>query len=89
MIRFKLRNEMREGRYWEEKQKRQYRLCEAEMETWKHVWEKYREWKVEQGSWQEALGWVLEEEGEGERWWMRGGRSKRRKKEKGIGKERR
>lgn len=47
------------------------------------MWEKYREWREKQGSWQEALGWVLEEEGEGERWWMRGGRSKRKKKKKG------
>lgn len=87
-FRFRLGNKIKEGRYWEEKQKRQYRLCEAEMETQKHVWEKCREWREEQGSWQEALGWVLEEKGEGELW-LRGGRSKRRGKEKGIGKERR
>lgn len=35
VIRYRLGNKMREGRYWKEKQKRQCRLCETEMEDLK------------------------------------------------------
>lgn len=69
MARFRLGSKLREGRYWEDEQ-RLCRLCEAEMETWEHVWERYRKWREGQGSWQEALRWVLGKEEEGE-WWMR------------------
>lgn len=34
------------------------------------MWESCKEWREEEDSWQEALGWVLGEEGEG-KWWMR------------------
>ncbi|XP_067217103.1 LINE-1 retrotransposable element ORF2 protein [Linepithema humile] len=68
VARFRLGNEVREGRYWEEEEKRRCRLCGGERETWEHVWEECREWKEGGGSWQEAVGWVLGEEGEGERY---------------------
>lgn len=84
MIRFKLGNKMREGRYWEEEQKKLCRLCGAEMKTWEHVWGRCRKWRKGQGSWQEALRWVLGKEGENE-WWMRDVGSKRRGEGKGIG----
>lgn len=45
-------------------------MCGEERETWEHTWERCREWREGRGSWQEALGCVLEEEREGE-WWMR------------------
>lgn len=67
-MRFRLGNEMREGRYWEKEERRRCRLCEGEEETWEHVWERCREWREGGGSWQEAVRWVLGEEGEGERW---------------------
>jgi hypothetical protein len=59
---------MKEGRYWEKEEKRGCWLCGGEMETWEHIWERCREWKEGEGSWQEAVGWVLGEEGEGEKW---------------------
>jgi len=63
IARFRLGNEMREGRYWEEEEKGICRLCEEE-ETWEHTWERCRDWGEGEGSWQEARSWVL---GEGER----------------------
>lgn len=44
--------------------------CVGGRETWEHTWERCREWREGRGSWQEALGCVLGEEGEG-KWWMR------------------
>lgn len=71
VVRFRLGNEIREERYWEEEEGRLCRWCEREEESWKHVWEECRDWGMEErGSWQEEVGWVLGEEGEGE-WWMR------------------
>lgn len=60
IARFRLGNEIREGRYWEEERKRVCRICEGEIETREHVWESCGEWK----GWQEAVKWVLGEEGE-------------------------
>jgi len=45
IARYRLRNEMREGRYWEEEEKRRCRLCGGEEKTWEHVWESCRKWK--------------------------------------------
>lgn len=42
VIRFRMLNEIREERYWEEEQRNQCRLCSGERETWEHVWEKCR-----------------------------------------------
>lgn len=50
VIRFRLRNKMREGKYSKDEQKRKCRLCKAEMETWEHVWERCRKRKKKQGS---------------------------------------
>jgi len=68
-VRFRLGNEMKEGRYWEEEDKRMCRLCGGEIESWEHVWEECRMWK-EKGnkSWQEVYGRILGEDGEGESW---------------------
>jgi len=69
VVRFRLGNEMKEGRYWEEEDKRMCRLCGGEIESWEHVWEECRMWK-ERGnkSWQEVYGRILGEDGEGEGW---------------------
>lgn len=67
MARARLGNEMREDRYWEEEDKRVCRLCGGAEESWKHVWEVCREWKEGGGAWQEAVDWMLGEEGERER----------------------
>jgi len=37
VARFRLGNEMREGKYWEDEEKRRCRICEWEEETWEHV----------------------------------------------------
>lgn len=47
IARFRLGNEIREGRYWEEERKRVCRICEGEIETREHVWESCGEWKRE------------------------------------------
>ncbi|KYN09398.1 hypothetical protein ALC57_18503, partial [Trachymyrmex cornetzi] len=37
VARFRLGNEMKEGRYWEEEEERKCRLCGSEWETWEHM----------------------------------------------------
>lgn len=37
MAKFRLGNEMREGKYWENEEKRACRLCGGEKKTWEHV----------------------------------------------------
>lgn len=64
ITRFRLENEMRKSRHWEEEEKKRYRLCRESEKTWRHVWKKYREWKSGEGGWQMAVRWVLGEEGE-------------------------
>jgi len=69
IARFRLGNEVREGRYWEEERIRECRLCGNGVESWEHVWGECRNWKeggVE--SWQEACSWVLGKNGEGKGW---------------------
>lgn len=65
VIRFKLRNEIREGIYWEKEENKICRVCGGEIETWEHVWEKCRKGSIEREGYQQAVGWVLGEEGEG------------------------
>lgn len=45
VARFRLDNEMGEGRYWEGETKRTCRLCGSEEKTWEHVWERCRAWR--------------------------------------------
>jgi len=49
MARFRLGNEVKEGRYWEERREKLCRLCGNEVETWEHMWE-------ECWSWMEGMG---------------------------------
>ncbi|XP_071568694.1 uncharacterized protein [Temnothorax nylanderi] len=70
VARFRLGSEMRESRYWEGEERKKCRMCEYRKETWEHVWEECRRWNSGGGSWQEAVGWVLGEEGGGEEWMM-------------------
>ena len=67
VAKFRLGNGMRGGRYWEEGEKRRCRVCGWGEESWEHVWEVCMGWGVERG-WQEMVGEVLGEEGEGEEW---------------------
>jgi len=57
---------MREGIYWEEKEKRRCRVCGVEEETWEHVWERCVGEGIEKGK--EAMRRILGGEGEGEKW---------------------
>lgn len=70
MARFRLGNEMREGRYWEREEGKLCRLCGMAAESWEHVWEDCGEWGAE-GVWQEMVGRVLGEDGEGEEWLLK------------------
>lgn len=71
VARFRLGNEVKEGRYWEEKEKRLCRRCEGEIESWEHIWERCNNRGGEKKStWQEEVGWILGEKEKGE-WWMR------------------
>lgn len=45
VARFRLGNEVREGRYWEEEKEKMCRLCGGEVETWEHIWERCRRWR--------------------------------------------
>lgn len=69
VIRFRLGNEMRGGRYWEDVENKVCRVCGGEEETWEHVWEKC-ERNGERGvkGWQEVMREILGEDGEGEEW---------------------
>ncbi|XP_024875959.1 trichohyalin-like, partial [Temnothorax curvispinosus] len=70
VARFRLGNEIGESRYWEAEKKKKCRLCGNKKETWEHVWKECRRWNSGKGSWQEAVGWVLDEEGGGEEWML-------------------
>ncbi|KYN29873.1 hypothetical protein ALC57_00672 [Trachymyrmex cornetzi] len=39
VAKFRLGNEVKEGRYWEEEEERKCRLCGSGCETWEHIWE--------------------------------------------------
>ncbi|KAL6257812.1 hypothetical protein P5V15_011402 [Pogonomyrmex californicus] len=56
VARFRLGNEMREGRYWEEKKKRICRLCGGGIKTWEHIWEECRMWKEGGGKSRQKAG---------------------------------
>lgn len=59
IVRFRLGNEIKEEKYLEGEEKRLCRLCDGEEETWEHIWERCREWRVGERCWQKAVGWVL------------------------------
>lgn len=39
IARYRLKKEIKEGRYWAIEEERKCRLCREEEETWEHVWE--------------------------------------------------
>jgi len=68
IARYRLRNGMKRGKYWEQEEERKCRMCGLKEEKhWKHVWEECTEWGKER-SWDEMVEVVLGEEGEGEEW---------------------
>lgn len=67
MVRFRLGNELKEGRYWRKEEERKCRLCGGERESWEHLWEKCRTWTERGGgSWHEKFVEILGEDGRGE-----------------------
>jgi len=42
IARWRMGNEIKEGRYWKETRKK---ICGREEETWEHVWERCRRWE--------------------------------------------
>jgi len=68
VARFRLGNEIREERYWEEEEKKLCRLCGDKVETWEHVWEECKTWREgSDGSCQEVCERILGGKAEGER----------------------
>lgn len=65
MARYRLGDGLKGGNYWEDEESRKCRMCELEKETWEHVWERRGRWGAE-GSWENMVEKILEEEGEGE-----------------------
>jgi len=56
IAKFRMGNEVEEKKHWEEVDKKLCRLCRGgELETWEHIRERCREWKVKGRSWQEAV----------------------------------
>lgn len=87
VARYRLGNEMLEGRYWEEEGGKECRLCGRGRESWEHVWERCREWgEVGGGSWQEVYYRILGGEREGESW-MREMEETRRERNRNGGSE--
>ncbi|XP_011865993.1 PREDICTED: putative golgin subfamily A member 6-like protein 6 [Vollenhovia emeryi] len=67
VARFRLGEEMRSNRYWEEEENRKCRVCGREEETWEHIREECTDWGREKG-WRDMVEEVLGEEGGGEEW---------------------
>lgn len=57
VIRFRLHNEIRGARYWEE-EKRMCRICGGREETWEHVMERYTR-DEEEDNWWERMREIL------------------------------
>lgn len=85
---YRLGNEMKEGCYWMKEGERKCRLCGDIEETWEHVWEICGKDVNEKGGWQENIGRILGEDGEGEAW-IETLERKRRTEEKDEGKQER
>ena len=69
IARFRLGNEMKEGRYWEREEERRCRLCGWELESWEHVVEICMGERERGG--RERIREILEEDGRGESWMKR------------------
>lgn len=74
---------MRDGKFWEEEKKRTCKLRGRERESW----EGCREWRKKgERSWQQECRRILREDGKGEKW-LRKIEEKRKKSDRGRGKE--
>ena len=64
IARFRMGNELREGRYWEEKEGRRCRECGEEVESWEHVLERCKK-RDRSGERRKTIE-ILREDGGGE-----------------------
>lgn len=67
IVKFRLGDGIKEGKYWEEEEGRKCRICGWTMQTWEHLWEECVVKEVG-STWKEKVGEILGEEGEGEGW---------------------
>jgi len=68
VLRFRVGNEMRETRYWEDREGRLCRVCGWEIESWEHVLDSCSGGGGEGGLSRERVKMILEEGGGGEVW---------------------
>ncbi|KYN08022.1 hypothetical protein ALC62_00996 [Cyphomyrmex costatus] len=66
IARFRMGNEMRRGRYWEDEERRVCRVCGAEEETWDHVLKRCAKWKEDEK--EMSMEDILDEGGGGDVW---------------------
>lgn len=71
VARFRLGNEMREGRYWETEEERKCRVCGEEEESWEHVIDRCGGGEGEERGIGERVREILDEGGGGEEWMKR------------------
>jgi len=83
IARFRLGSEMREGRFWEEEEKRKCRLCGWEEETWEHVVEVCM--RKEGGGGKMRIEDLLDEGGGGEGWMKRLQKRREEQGKMGVG----
>ena len=68
LVRYRLGNEIKEGRYWAMEEERKCRLCKCRR---RNVWVICGRSGEEEGGWQVNVGRILGEEGQGEGWLKR------------------
>ncbi|XP_043481252.1 uncharacterized protein LOC122510560 [Leptopilina heterotoma] len=84
VCRFRMGEGMRECKYWMEEDERKCRICEYERKDWEHVLERCCSGRMEEGqSVTERVMWILDENGQGERW-MNDLEEVRRKRKEGL-----
>ncbi|KAK0169531.1 hypothetical protein PV328_011925 [Microctonus aethiopoides] len=67
VAKYRLGGGMKGNKYWLKEEEKRCRVCGWGVESWEHVWDGCWEGGREKG-WQEAVGVVLGDEGEGEDW---------------------
>ena len=68
IVRWRLRNELKESMYWEKDEKRKCRVCEWVEATWEYVGGEYMRGEDERRGWRRNVKKILGEEDVGEKW---------------------
>lgn len=85
LTRYRLGNEIKEGRYWITEEERKCRLYQEEEETWEHIWQVCGRSEEEKGGWQGNVRRILEDEGQEEGWLRKLDRKRNRGQEGAAG----